>query len=315
MYKSYFGNELGRDETNLYFFGVPLFSEPRGFGQDWYVDSVTGGSGRSGKNPKNALATIAQAFAKCRANKGDRIICLPGHAENVSASTALAVAGVTVIGLGFGRNRPTVTFDTANTSTYAIGADNIRFYNVRFLANFLSIAAPFTLGAAKAFRLQECTFMDTSSILNFLNIVKSTGVANTVDSLHLENNRWDGLGTTSVNSFALTANDIDNMTLRGNRIRLSRTATAAILLTVTAGVLTDALIEDNTCVSQQTADTGGSLVNVGGTTSTGIVKDNNVGDLATTDLLVTTSVGLSYFNNKKTGVITASAYLLPATDS
>lgn len=321
-YKSILGSMFGIDTElgpmfNLQPMSALFGALPRGFGKDWYVDSVTGQANRSGKSPSQALATIAQALAKCRANKGDRIICLENHAETISSATALqmTVAGVTVYGLGVGRNRPTITLDTANTATIAVSADNVRFFNMRFVANFLSIAAAFTLSTAKGFRLQYCSFYDTSSILNFLNIVKSTGAANTVDGLHLEQNTWNGLGTTSVNSFLLSANDIDGLRLLGNRVKLARTATAAVLATITAGVLTDLIAEDNTGISQQTADTGGGFINVGGTTSTGLVRNNLLGDLSATDLFMTTSVGVTFDGNKKTGVISASGYLLPASDS
>lgn len=71
----------------------------------------------------------------------------------------------------------------------------------------------------------------------------------------------------------------------------------------------------NTAISEQVADTGGGFINVGGTTSTGVVNNNYLADLSTTDLFMTTSVGVRFFNNYKTGVLGASGYLLPAADS
>ena len=142
------------------------------------------------------------------------------------------------------------------------------------------------------------------------------GAANTIDGLTCINNQWNGLGTTSVNSFILTANDIDNATINGNEIILARTATAAILMTVTAGVLTNLTCIGNNTISQQTADTGGALISVGGNTSTGLVAWNIVCDLTTaTDIIVTTTAGVRFFNNYKTGVVGASGFLLPAADS
>lgn len=322
-YKSLFGSLYGIDTDLGPMFNLTpvtsLFgSLPRGFGKDWYVDSVTGQANRSGKSQSQALATIAQALAKCRANKGDRIICLENHAETLSSATALQmnVAGVTVVGLGLGRNRPTITLDTANTATIAVSADNVRFLNMRFIANFLSIAACFTLTTAKAFRAQGCSFSDTSSILNFLNIIKSTGAANTIDNIHVEDCNWNGLGTTSVNSFILSANDIDGARLFRNHIKLARTATAAILLTVTAGVLTDFLADGNTCISQQTAETGGGTVSVGGSTSTGILRNTIQATLTTaTDIIITLTSGIYSENNVKTGVLAAQGFKVPVIDS
>jgi hypothetical protein len=54
-------------------------------------------------------------------------------------------------------------------------------------------------------------FRDTSSVLNFLNIVKSTGAANTVDGLTFNDNKVINLGVTSNNTTILTANDIDRL--------------------------------------------------------------------------------------------------------
>lgn len=263
------------------------------------------------------FGTLAYASTQCVANRGDIILVKPGHAESITSATAcaLTIAGVAVIGLGNGSMRPAFTISTANTATFAVSADNISFTNCRFIGNFLSIAACFTLSTAKNFTLQACSFSDASGILNFLNIVKSTGAANTVDGLAVLDCSWNGLGTTSVNSFILSANDIDGAIWLRNRIKLARTATAAIFGTISAGVLTNLVCEDNVAISQQVADTGGAFINVGGTTSTGVVRNNALGDLSTTDLFMTTNVGLTFFDNKKTGVITASGYLLPAADS
>lgn len=323
VYKSILGAMFGVDtDLGPFFNGQPVAAImgvlPRGFGKDFYVDSVTGVAGRTGKSLAQTVPTIAAALAFCRANKGDRIICLESHAENISSATALQMtkAGVTVVGLGFGRNRPTLTFDTANTATIAVSADNVRFFNMRFIANFLSIASAFTLTTAKAFRLQYCKFIDTSSVLNFLNCVKSTGIANTIDDCHIESCAWNGLGTTSVNSFLLSANDIDGLRLIGNRIKLARTATAAILATITAGVLTDFLGDDNICISQQTAETGGGTINVGGSTSTGALINTRQFTLTTaTDIICTLTSGLYFDNNVKSGVLAAQGFKSPVIDS
>jgi hypothetical protein len=226
------------------------------------------------------------------------------------------VAGVAVIGLGNGNKRPKFTLDTANTATIAVSADNISFYNCQFFANFLSIAACFTLSTAKWFTVQNCFFADTSGVLDFLNIVKSTGAANTIDGLTLTDNVWNSLGTTSVNSFVLTANDIDSATLSRNAICQVTTVDAAILLTVTAGVLTNLTVDWNRGYRKNTTTANGSLINVGGTTSTGFVAHNQVQTLTTaSDKLFVTTVGLAAFENRVTGAVGATGFVIPAVDS
>lgn len=300
-------------------FGVPVFGAfPNGqppVNGVLFVDTVNGVNAGTGNGPTYPYSTLVYALTQAAANS--TIYLMPGSAVTVSSSTALAIstAGISIIGLGVGNARPTITLDTANTATIAVSAANVSFQNCIFVANFLSIAACFTLTTAKGFTLIGNSFRETSNVLNFLNIVKSTGAANTVDNMTIQGNTWNGLGTTSVNSFILSANDIDSAIWQDNSVKLARTATAAVFATISAGVLTNLVCTGNSAISQQVADTGGGFINVGGTTSTGIVARNYLGDLSTTDLFVTTTVGFTFMNNYKTGVITASGYLLPVADS
>jgi hypothetical protein len=138
-----------------------------------------------GTSPQTAVGTWAAAVALCTASQGDTIIIMPGHTESIATNTAITLskAGVRTIGLGDGDTRPTITIGTANTATINVSAASNSVENIVFVANFLSIAACFTLSTAKAFTLRNCEFRETSSVLNFLNIIKGTGAANTTDRL------------------------------------------------------------------------------------------------------------------------------------
>ena len=307
-------------------FGLPVYGSVQPNGSPLvqtvlFVDTVNGVDAGSGTSPTAPYATLSYALTQIPSTglgTYATIYIMQGSTITISSATSLPIttANVQIVGMGYGNERPLFDFTTANTATIAVSADNVSFQNCRFQGNFLSIAAAFTLTTAKYFTLIGNLFYDASSVLNFLNIVKSTGAANTIDGLTCISNQWNGLGTTSVNSFILTANDINNATVNQNEIILARTATAAILMTVTAGVLTNLTCSGNSCISQQTADTGGALISVGGLTSTGFVSWNVVCDLTTaTDVLVTTTSGLRFFNNYKTGVVGASGFLLPAADS
>ncbi len=97
-----------------------------------YVDSghPAAGTGRDGTNPKNPLATIDAALtvgtSGIAANNGDLVIVMPGHAETISDATSMVldVAGVAVMGIGRGGDRPTVTFDNANGNIPISGASS-----------------------------------------------------------------------------------------------------------------------------------------------------------------------------------------------
>lgn len=309
--------------TGVMIRGVPLAQTHPGKAF-WLSNNTTGllagqrgGSDQNRGDFNSPFSTLAGALAQCVAGRGDVIFVKPGHAETVSSSTALtlSVAGVAIVGLGTGSARPKWTIDTANTATINVSAADVSMQNCQVVGNFLSIAAAFTLSTAKNFTLQDVEIRDTSSVLNFLNAVKSTGAANTADGLTLINTNWKGLGTTSVNAFVLSANDIDSLTVKNCNVKLARTVDAAAIV-ITAGVLTNADVGNNRVYTAQTATSNGSLINVGGTTSTGFVYGNYVQTLTTTaDKLFTTTVGLSAFENRVTGVVGATGFVIPAADS
>jgi len=319
-YLSLHGRVFGIDQSGPLFNKMPLGIPVAGKGKVFWVDSVSGRAGASALNPGECEATLAAAVTKCVTARGDIVVALSSHAENLASSTALAISksNITFIGLGQGRLRPRITFTTANTATIAVSADGVNFRNFRFYANFLSIAAAFTLTTAKGFRLDYCGFHDTSSVLNFLNIVKSTGAANTIDGIHCEGNKWNSLGTTSVNTFVLSANDIDDCVLIGNRITYVTTVDQAGLLVLTAGVPTNLLAQGNMVYRKNTTTANGSLIAIGGTVAnaTGFLIGNYVQTLTTTtDKLTPASTGLGFFGNYVSGVANASGFLIPTADS
>jgi hypothetical protein len=65
------------------------------------------------------FSTLAGALTACTAGRGDIIFVKPGHAETISSASILSlnVAGVAIVGLGSGSNRPTLTFTTATPRT------------------------------------------------------------------------------------------------------------------------------------------------------------------------------------------------------
>jgi hypothetical protein len=286
-------------------------------GKVFWVSSTANSAGAKGTFDR-PMSTVAACMALCTAGRGDIIMVKANHAETITAAGTIAcsVSGVAIIGLGTGSHRPTFTFTTANTAAITVSAANVSWVNCVFTANFLSIAAAFTLSTAKWFTVQACLFQDTSGVLNFLNCVKSTGAANTADGLTVTDSQWFGTGTTSVNAMVLIADANIDVTLLRNRCILERTADQSILIVVTTGASTNIEIGDNVVISKQTAVTnGGTLANVGAT-STGVVYRNFSGTLVTTgDKLFTTTVGLFAFENRVAGVVGTTGFVIPVADS
>ena len=299
-------------------FGLPVYGTPINgaplTGQVMFVDTVNGVDAGTGNSPNSPYQTLTYALTQVSSGAYATIYVQQGSTVTISSATALLlnVANVAIIGLGTGSQRPVFNFTTANTAAIPVSAANVTVRNIRHTGNFLSIARAYTVTAV-GFTLDGCHFADATGSLNFLNIINCTGAANTADRLTVTNNTWVGLGTTSVNSFVLTANDIDQLTFSGNYVNLATTTDAASGVTVTAGVLTSASIAYNRTYRKNTATTAGALVNLSGTTSTGLINNNYCLTLdASAPLLFTATTGLGAFENYVSGAITLSGLLTPA---
>src|SRR5687767_14502481 len=76
-------------------------------GNIWFANS--GGTASTGYSPSGPKLTLALAQTAATASNGDTIFAAEGHAETIigAAGLTLSKAGITYIGLGNGRARPT----------------------------------------------------------------------------------------------------------------------------------------------------------------------------------------------------------------
>jgi len=308
--------------NNVTIRGVPITqSHP---GQVYWVSNATptlpGQVGGSDGNPGtfNApFSTLEYAVSRCTANRGDIIFIKPGHAETISSATALSfdVAGIAIVGLGTGTKRPTFTLDTAATTTIAVAADNVSILNCRFIGNYLSITAAFTVGAAAYFTIDNCSFTDTSAILGFLSAVKTTVSVNS-DFLQISNCYIKSDATTKSVAPIVVLNTMTGLTLTDNYVvQTVAQNNVSQFLSHAALVMTAALISGNTVYSVNTdSATGAFLVTTSATTGSGIIKNNVVRGLDTAGALMITAAAVQYglFNNLYIGDVGFSGFVLPA---
>jgi len=156
-------------------FGMPLFGTTTG--AVWFVDD-SGSNGNSGTDSDNPFATIDYAIGQCTANKGDTIIVMPGHTEDISAAAGIAldVAGVSIVGLGNGGDRPTITY-SATDSTFAVSAAACTVKNIMFEAGIADVVVGITLSAAAHyFTMEACESYEGSAAgtYNFVNFLTAT---------------------------------------------------------------------------------------------------------------------------------------------
>lgn len=281
-----------------------------------------GGIGGSDSNPgtyQKPFSTLAGALTMCTAGRGDVIMVMPGHAETVSSSSALTlnVSGVAIVGLGAGTLRPTFTLDTANTATINVTAANISIANCLFVANFLAIASLFTTTTAKNLTLKNCEFRDGTSSLNFARIVDTNTTSNDTDGLLIEDCNFYGLGATTTSCLVKMDGTNDRVTIRGCYVAHAATTAAGVMPIATGKVVTNLIVDNNmfNLVGASNLTTG-LLITTDGSTNSGVLMRNFVKTLDdTSEILVTASSGLTYYNNYSAAAADKSGYLLPAADS
>ena len=105
-------------------------------GNRYFVGSTVTGATDSasyGDSPDAPFKTIDYAVGRCTASNGDVIYVMPGHVETVATASALDfdVAGIKVIGLGWGDTRPKVQL-SAQASTVEFNADDMWIQNIIF---------------------------------------------------------------------------------------------------------------------------------------------------------------------------------------
>lgn len=283
-----------------------------------------GGIGGSDANPgtyTKPFSTLAGAIANTNvlASSGSIICVMPGHAESISSATALNLskAGIAIVGLGYGTMRPTFTLDTANTATITVSANNVAIQNCIFVANFLAIAALFTLTTAKSFTLDNCEIRDTSAILNFINLVSTSTTTAANDGLSITRCQYYGLATTGAVKFVSFLGTQERVTITDNYYTSLTTGTGAVFPIATTKSVTGLLLQRNifNCVNAAGTATA-LLITTDTATNTGVISQNYMQTLdATTELLVTASSGFKFFDNRYSGAADTSGYLLPVADA
>lgn len=179
-------------------------------GDVFYLDAG-GASGNNGTSWELAEDTLTNGYNDCSA--GDILFISPGYAETIVTGSplTLATAGVRVIGIGDGDQRPTFSFSGTNSSINVNAADNL-FENLIFF----STAADTTIGldikdAGDGTIIRNCEFKDTGGF-EFLTAVD---LSDDADRVTIENNRFiGGIGCTEAIQSA--AGTVTRLSILGN---------------------------------------------------------------------------------------------------
>ncbi len=137
---------------------------------------MTGGSDSvgAGDTPDNPFATIDFAIGQCTASQGDTIYVMAGHTETIAAAAGIAcdVAGVSIIGLGHGANRPLVTW-SATGSTWTITAASVLIKNIVCTSSVNELVVMFSSSAVDL-TLDAVDVLDPGSTLEIIQFLLTT---------------------------------------------------------------------------------------------------------------------------------------------
>lgn len=211
------------------------------------------------------FSTLDYAIGKCTASRGDIIFLKPGHSENITAAAGIVadIAGVAIVGLGTGSLRPRLRFATAATADLDVTAANVSFVNIEFNANVADVAAAIDISGVAGITFESCYFTDTSSVLNFVNVID---VATGATDFTVNNCKF--LGKSASNDSFILGVDFEGFTLTNNYIAASIAQTAVVGLVKTSGNITGAMIVDNYFVSFVD---GAMFIDSDGTVNSGVI--------------------------------------------
>lgn len=302
-------------------FGVPVMggmSLPSTTGRYIFVSSVSGSNGNTGLSVDQPVATLRQALLVANANVDDIVVLMANHVETVSAAYAINKAGVRIIGLGVGSARPTFTFGTsASVARFTITGANIGFWNCIFVANFADIGTIILVGTAPEFKVEDCVFRDTTSVLNMLACVTTTITVNS-DGMRFNRNRVIMLGTTGATTAIKIIGTMSRLQINDNYFNKAVLNNTACILNHAALVVTNLEMARNTLISRNTdSATGGFLIVTSSTTNTGFVYNNNIIGLDVAGAILISGTGHRYGqnNNLYSGDVDTSGFVLPAIGS
>lgn len=263
--------------------GLPVLNTYAG--NVFWVSSTRGADGNKGTREK-PFGTIDYAIGRCTAGNGDVIMVMPGHTEAVtSTSLACDVAGVTLIGLGVGANKPTLTFG-ATASRINVTAGNCRWHNFRWTAGVGDVVTAVLHATAAQNSVYEDIEFSASSTFNFINGF-TLGAANISDGC-----RWERcyLRTADAGQLALGVTAAAHNDLKFYFNHVQHAAAAAGLLTAGAAELLGLDVRYNFVQTGQTDGSVGVIVITTGTASSGRITDN---DMKTADAAANVAVPIA----------------------
>jgi hypothetical protein len=238
---------------------------------NWYGEFVSVyGPDVDGGNRAFASLESCTNDSNVVASRGDFILLLPGFTEAITAAAGIDLdkAGVTIIGLGNGTLRPTISFTTATSADIDIDAANITIENVIFdLTGVDALAAPIDVNATD-FTMRNCKVITASA-----SAQATLGILTDANASRMRIEGCEFLGTTDAGTAAAVRIVGGNEhVVKNNRFYGAYTTTLGAIDNVTTASLR-CTIEGNV-IENATASATKAMVFV--STSTGSIYNNRM---------------------------------------
>lgn len=163
--KHYENGIIGSTEGGYADFSSDIFTT----GTVFWVSSVTGNDANAGTNRTAPKATLDSALTAAVASNGDIIFLESGHSETLSSAITFSEAGIIVVGLGSGTNKPRFTVNAA-IDGFSIAANLVELYNLRFpIGTTTANTSRINVGGAGV-KIYDCDFLCGANDLETITI-------------------------------------------------------------------------------------------------------------------------------------------------
>lgn len=233
---------------------------------------------------ENLYPTLAAGLNKCRPNRGDTVMVLEGHTENIIDATPLAnlQAGTRITGVGVGSDMPAIRW-TNIAAQLAFNKANVCVTGIRFRMEGANGITKAVLVTGTDNLIADCEFEVASGAALKSAIVLEVGAG--ANRFKLLRNYFRGTATHNVTDGVKVVAAVEDLLVADNLMHFSATAAngnihvtaAALRLAMLRNILTNDHTASTACVAIDAvaatgviADTYVSTINNGTATSQGI---------------------------------------------
>jgi hypothetical protein len=255
------------------------------------------------------FTSIDTAIGNCVADRGDIIYVLPGHTETIAVAGGITadIAGISIIGLGNGNLRPTLTW-SATASSFLITAANVLIKNFITTISIDEVVSMFAVSAAGV-TLDAVDFVPYASgqARQFLL------TTNAADQLTVKNCNHRQTAAAGAAQAWIQLVGTDNSRILNNTIWITAYANTGSICISGSTAVVEAEIVGNRIAWLGATIT--SIINLV-TTSTGIISDNRcAGGAAVVAGAAIVGDACYMFENYVTNTVAKSGLLDPTVDA